>query len=195
MKLGLENRNKTIAGGVLLALAVFLTMRMMRGSSTQPAAAAAPAADAARPARARPRALHGPNLAAARISPLDPTLRLDLLQSSEQTRYEGSGRNIFKPQQEESPEIPKPAGSATKEPASGPPPPPPPPTINLKFYGFASRPGEPKRVFLSQGEDIFIAGEGDIVNRRYKILHIGPNSIEVEDVLNNNRQTIALTQG
>jgi len=195
MKLGLENRNKTIAGVVLLALAVFLTLRMIRGSSAQPAVAAAPAADAARPARARARAFQRPNLAAARISPLDPTLRLDLLKSSEQTRYEGSGRNIFKPQQEEPAEIPKPVGSATKEPASGPPPPPPAPTINLKFYGFASRPGEPKRVFLSQGEDIFIASEGDIVNRRYKILHIGPNSIEVEDVLNNNRQTITMTQG
>jgi len=194
MKLGLENRNKTIAGLVLLALAVFLTLRMMRGSSAQPAAAAAPSADAGRPARPRPRARQGPNLAAARISPLDPTLRLDLLKSSEQTHYEGSGRNIFRPQQEPA-EIPEPVASATKEAASGPPPPPPPPTINLKFYGFASRPGEPKRVFLSQGEDIFIAGEGDIVNRRYKILRIGPNSIEVEDVLNNHRQTITLTQG
>jgi hypothetical protein len=42
---------------------------------------------------------------------------------------------------------------------------------------------------------VFIAAEGDIVNRRYKILHIGTSSIEVEDVLNNNRQSIPLTQG
>ena len=42
---------------------------------------------------------------------------------------------------------------------------------------------------------MFIAGEGDIVDRRYRILHIGPGSVEVEDVLNNNRQTIPLTQG
>jgi hypothetical protein len=33
------------------------------------------------------------------------------------------------------------------------------------------------------------------VNRRYRILHIGTQSVEVEDVLNNNRQTIPLTQG
>jgi hypothetical protein len=65
----------------------------------------------------------------------------------------------------------------------------------LKFFGFASKPGEPKKVFLSTGEDVFIAAEGDIVNRRYKILHIGTSSIEVEDVLNNNRQSIPLTQG
>jgi hypothetical protein len=57
-----------------------------------------------------------------------------------------------------------------------PPPIPPPPPINLKFFGFANRPGETKKVFLSQGEDIFIAGEGDIVDRRYRVLHISANS-------------------
>ena len=77
----------------------------------------------------------------------------------------------------------------------GPPPPPPPPPINLKFYGYASRPGEPKKVFLSQGEDLFIASEGEIVNRRYKVVHIAPMAVEIEDVLNNNRQSIPLTQG
>jgi len=65
----------------------------------------------------------------------------------------------------------------------------------LKFFGFASRPGEPKKIFLSHGEDIFIASEGDIVNRRYRVLHIAPASVDIEDVLNNNRQSIPLTQG
>jgi hypothetical protein len=75
-----------------------------------------------------------------------------------------------------------------------PPPPPPPPPINLKFFGFANKPGEPKKVFLSQGEDVFIAVEGDIVDRRYKVVHIGPASVEIEDVLYNNKQNIPLTQ-
>jgi hypothetical protein len=65
----------------------------------------------------------------------------------------------------------------------------------LKFFGFANKPGEPKKVFLSQGEDVFIAVEGDIVDRRYKVIHIAPTSVEVEDVLYNNRQSIPLTQG
>ena len=76
-----------------------------------------------------------------------------------------------------------------------PPPPPPPPPINLKFFGFASKPGEPKKIFLSQGDDIFIAGEGEIVDRRYKVLRITPTAVEIEDVLNSNRQMIPLTQG
>jgi hypothetical protein len=50
-------------------------------------------------------------------------------------------------------------------------------------------------VFLSKGDDIFIAKEGQIIDRRYKIIKIGPNSIEVEDVLTNNRQTLPLTAG
>jgi hypothetical protein len=64
----------------------------------------------------------------------------------------------------------------------------------LKFYGFASKPGEPKKVFLSQGEDVFIASEGETVDRRYKVLHISPMSVEIEDVLSNNRQMIPLSQ-
>jgi len=95
------------------------------------------------------------------------------------------------------PAKPKPAAPAIKTPPPPPvdPGPPPPPPINLKFFGFANRPGEAKKVFLEQGEDIFVASEGDIVNRRYKVLKIAPTSVEVEDVLNNNRQSIPLTQG
>jgi hypothetical protein len=73
--------------------------------------------------------------------------------------------------------------------------PPPPPPINLKFFGFASKAGEAKRIFLSKGEDVFIAGEGDIVDRRYKVLQIGPTSVTIQDVLTNNTQQIPLTQG
>ncbi len=75
---------------------------------------------------------------------------------------------------------------------TGPPPPPPPPPIPLKFYGFSGNKSGPKQVFLSKGEDIFIAKEGQIIDRRYKIVKIGPNSVDVEDVLTNNRQTLPL---
>jgi hypothetical protein len=50
-------------------------------------------------------------------------------------------------------------------------------------------------VFLSQGEDVFVASEGDIVDRRYRVLRISATSVEIEDILNNNRQSIPLTQG
>lgn len=71
-----------------------------------------------------------------------------------------------------------------------------PPPIPLKFFGFANQPGEPKKVFLSKGEDVFIAGEGEIVDRRYKVVRITPNSVEVQDVVGSGPpQNLPLTQG
>ncbi len=128
------------------------------------------------------------------INTLDPRLRLDLLKTTEDNVYEGRGRNIFRAQMEEIPQ-PKFPGYTDKRPPQPPPGPPPPPPINLKFYGFANKPGEAKRIFLSKGEDVFIAREGEIVDHRYKVLHINLNSVEVEDVLSNNRQSIPLTPG
>jgi hypothetical protein len=125
---------------------------------------------------------------------LDPSLRYDWLRVSEDTKYEGRGRNIFRAQID----MPHPIKNGSTDQVQAPPQPtgpPPPPPINLKFFGFASKPGEPKKIFLSQGEDVFIAGEGEIVDRRYRILRISPMAVEVEDVLNNNRQSIPLTQG
>ena len=129
---------------------------------------------------------------------LDPTLNFELLRQSEEIKYAGNGRNIFVPG---SVPIEKPRGTgATDHPSAPQYTPPvvaPPPPINLKFFGFASKPGEPKRVFLSQGEDVFIAGEGDIVDRRYRVVRItnSPPSVDVEDVLNNHRQSLPLVQG
>jgi len=197
MKLGAENRTKVIAAAALGAIALFTTGRMLWPSSPAPAPAPAQASTPAgvppRPAARRTPGGKPLRMAEAR---LDPTLDLDLLRQSEQMKYAGSGRNIFV------------AGSMPEAHDSGatdkrkhqaevytPPPVPPPPPINLKFFGFASKPGEPKKIFLSQGEDIFVASEGDIVNRRYRILHIAPTSVDIEDVLNNNRQSIPLTQG
>src|SRR5271156_6337016 len=127
---------------------------------------------------------------------LDPTLDLKLLSQSEDIKYAGNGRNIFVAGSLAV--IPKPRGPAgVMDPkvAYVPPPIPGPPPITLKFFGFANRPGETKKVFLVQGEDIFIASEGDIVDRRYRVLHITPTAVDVEDVLNNNRQSLPLTQG
>ena len=187
-----------IAGGLML-LAVVAMIFSFGGSSPAPAPSPAPAVAptaaprAATTARTAPRAKGRSKKPLAGPRSLDPTLRYDWLKASEDTKYEGNGRNIFLAQAE----IPQPIKDvnteAQKDP--GPPPPPPPPPINLKFFGFASKPGEPKKIFLSEGEDIFVAAEGDVVNRHYKVLKIAPSSVEIEDVLNNNRQNIPLTAG
>lgn len=196
MKLGSENRNKLIIAVVLMVVAVALLGQWLFSSGgTSSAASISPSALSV-PAGSTPaRKVNHSNKPVKTERSLDPTLRLDLLTTSEGTKYEGKGRNIFRAEAEVIPQAKFPAikpGPVPPPEAQGPPPPPP---IPLRFYGFASRPGEPKKIFLSQGDDVFIAGEGDIVDRRYKILQISPNSVEVEDVLTNNRQSLPLTQG
>ena len=194
MKLGTEDKKKTaIAAGLVVVAAVSVVLAF-RGSDN-----AAPAASAPRPLStgATSQARSG-NAQTTRktarpmgAQTLDPTLRFDWLKSSEEVTYKGTGRDIFRSQPEEA-AIPKPL-PPDKHPNAVQAPPPPP--IDLKFYGFASRKDGYKRIFLSKGEDIFVAKEGDIVDRRYKIVHIGQNSVDVEDVLTNNRQTLPLLAG
>lgn len=194
MQAGTENKNKVRAAVALGVVALLLVGYEFLGSSSSSSASSPPAAAAPpKPAARRATSKSGKRTVTL-DSRLDPTLDLSTLAATEQMKYSGTGRNIFVATAEP---IPQPRVAVrTDNPAPAPPPgPPPPPPINLKFFGFASKPGEAKRIFLSQGEDVFIAGEGDIVNRRYKVLHIGANSVDIEDVLYNNRQSIPLTQG
>jgi hypothetical protein len=207
MKLGTENRKMVIAAAVLVPLALLLLVRSFAGAPA-PAPAPAISTPTAQPtprravvqaARARG-GTHRVNAPSGALKEtLDPAIRFDLLKNSEARTYEGSGRNIFV-MREEQPVLRQVAKNP--EPVKQPEPvqpapytPPPPPPINLKFYGYANKPGEPKRVFFSQGEDIFVGAEGEVIARRYRIVRIGPNSVEVEDILNNNRQTLPLQQG
>jgi hypothetical protein len=193
VKLGIENRKQVIGLAVLGGIALLMLGRALRPSlpETSPITGST-AATAGRTGVRR--------TASGKIVPLveprlDPTLDLHLLSQSEEIKYTGNGRNIFVAG---SLPIEKPKGTGATDQQTAlhqPPPVPPPPPITLKFFGFANRPGETKRVFLSQGEDVFIAVEGDIVDRRYRILRISPNAVDVEDVINNNRQSLPLTQG
>jgi hypothetical protein len=198
VKVGAENRKKVVAAGVLLFVALLLFARMAlvdSGPSASAPAVTDPAAAAPTVARTGPRRLTPTSKTRNPLAAtLDPRLRLDLLKGAEDVTYSGTGRNIFLSQEEEP--IPKPVQSAKldKQPTQAPQPPPLPP-IDLKFFGFASKPGQPRKVFLAKGEDVFIAGEGDIVDRRYKVVRIGPNSIDIQDVLSNRHESIPITQG
>jgi hypothetical protein len=131
---------------------------------------------------------------------LDPRLRLDLLASAEEVKYQGQGKNIFRASTEQikiDKVIVPPYKGGGQNHAQGPQvyTPPPPPPINLKFFGITNSKGEKPKAFLSQGEDVWIAHEGDVVNRHYRIIRISPRDVEVEDLLNNHRENIPLTQG
>ena len=199
MQLGLENKKQTkwaIVLGVIAVLAVaYEFIPLFMGSSSAPDASA----HAAAPLVPRVSTRTGGKAAKKlHVENLDPTLRLDLLASSEKTLYEGNGRNIFVSQADV--EIPKPGAPGVTDapiaPAYTTPQPPPAPPIPLKFFGFASKSGEPKKIFLSQGEDVFVAGEGEIVDRRYKVIRISPTAVEIQDMVNSGPpQSIPLTQG
>jgi hypothetical protein len=194
LKLGTENRKQLIALAVLGGIAVLMLAYEFWPASTRVARTVAPPPTAAKPAMRRTASGKMVPVAEPR---LDPTLDLKLLSQSEEIKYEGNGRNIFVEGSVAKIEKPKRNGTEQIQQVAlhMPPPVPQPPPITLKFFGFANRPGETKKVFLSQGEDVFIAGEGDIVDRRYRVLRISPTAVDVEDVINNNRQSLPLTQG
>jgi hypothetical protein len=203
VQLGLENKKKATWAAVLGVLAVvafayeFIPMFTESSTPASNPQAAAPSSSA----RVQKRSTTKPGKK-AKPENLDPTLRLDLLAASEKTEYQGNGRNIFVSSAEDV-VIPKPVarpnsdGNAAQTPSIyQTPSPPQAPPIPLKFYGFASSPGEPKRIFLKLGEDVFVAGEGEIVDRRYKVIRISATSVEIQDVVNSGPpQTIPLTQG
>lgn len=202
MELGFENKKKArwaiALGAVAVLVLAYEVIPLITGSSTagSNAQAAAPIAEPPR----TPSHTGGKNAKKVpRVESLDPTLRLDLLAMSEKTEYQGTGRNIFVSQAEDV-KIPQPitavnTDKAPPTPAYVPPVPAAAPPIPLKFYGFASSPGEPKKIFLKLGEDVFVAGEGEIVDRRYKVIHISNTSVEIQDVVNSGPpQNIPLTQ-
>ena len=204
MQLGFENKKQMtwaiVLGVLALIVCAYELIPLIGGSSTPDSSAQAAAPLAPRPSTSKPGAKTSTK--PGRIpggENLDPTLRLDLLATSEKTQYEGAGRNIFVSQREEV-EIPKPVAQANTDPTPPPvyvaPTPQPPPPIPLKFYGFANSPGEPKKVFLKNGDDVFVAGEGEIVDRRYKVIRITATAVEIQDmVYSGPPQQIALTQG
>ncbi len=206
MKLGAENRKEMIVAAVLgVVLVLIVVYQFMPSSST--IAATTPATTAtgplALPTNAT-RPVHHGSAPAKKERPaqsLDPTLQLPLLAATEAIKYEGSGRNIFV-SQAEAVVIPTPGASPVTDKGKKDdaiyhiPPVAPATPIPLKFFGFANRPGEPKKVFLIKGEDTFIAGEGDIVDRRYKVVRITPTSVDIQDVVGSGPpQNIPLTLG
>jgi hypothetical protein len=127
---------------------------------------------------------------------LDPTLRMEAMLVTESLVYAGNGRNIFSansvPVEIPKPVVPVRIKQGPPPPPPPPPGPPPPPPIDLKFFGIASAADGKRQAFLLHGEDVFLAFDGDIVQRRYKVISVSANSILVEDLANNNRQTLPL---
>lgn len=199
--------------GALLLVFVLYAYNSFFGGAPNPAATAAPVAtkpgssatetETAVVPAGNARAGQGtvPGIAAKRMastsSSLDPTLDESAMLRTESLVYSGTGRNIFSTISAPAMEIPKNVPKARPGvvlpvmPAMpvGPPPPPP---INIKYFGTAVRLNGRRQAFLLQGEDVYLASEGDIVARKYRIVSIGAMNIQVEDLVYKDTQTIPL---
>jgi hypothetical protein len=138
---------------------------------------------------------------------IDPKLRLDLLAKVQSVEVAPAVRNLFQFGAVAVPVLPAGAGMKNGKIIPGPKlplaagggfsagDPPPPPPIPLKYYGYtAKRADGAKRAFFLDGEDIFVAAEGDLIKKRYKVVHIGTNSVEVEDTQFNHKQPLPLAE-
>jgi hypothetical protein len=139
-------------------------------------------------------------------STIDPRLRLDLLAKVQAVELAPAERNLFQfgaaapvvPVVDPGKIIPKTQAQIQAEQARlnpGPPAPPPPPSITLKYYGYtAQRADGHKRAFFLDGDDIFVAAEGELIKKRYKVVRIGVTSVEVEDTQFNHTQMLPLAE-
>jgi hypothetical protein len=191
VKIGAENKKQLRWMIVLLALALLVGIYNFVDFGTSSAASPSPASST-QVTQTTKKSTSSTQLA---DNTLDPRLHWLELTASQSIKYQTGGRNIFRME-----EIPiPPADTSVRKGPMGPDlpptptPTPPPPPIPLKFYGFASKSNEPKRIFLADEGEVFVARQGDIVERKYKIVQINNTSVIIEDVLNSNRQTIQLT--
>jgi hypothetical protein len=136
----------------------------------------------------------------SKFEPLDvqePRLHTELLDRIRKLEYSGTHRNIFVA----APPPPEPgAVQLAPKPAErfvGPlsPPPPPPLQIPAEFFGYATRSASGKRVaFFTSGDDVLVVPEGDSFLGRFRLIHIGNDSADVEEIATGRHATVQLVQ-
>jgi hypothetical protein len=142
------------------------------------------------------------------VASIDPSVRRDAILKLRNAPMEGGARSVFDFGSAPAPKVdpikpgpivagrgpgPTPPPEPPKQ--TGPPPAPAPPPIPLKFYGYVNTSrGGSKRAFFLDGDDIFVAGENDVIRNRYKVIRIGVNSAVVEDTTDKHQQTLPLVE-
>jgi hypothetical protein len=133
------------------------------------------------------------------LSVQEPQLRLDLLDKLSKEEYAGSHRNIFSavPPPPEPTVIEKKRQEEAKY--SGDPFPQkeiiPPLEVPAEFFGFASMPNSGRKVaFFKNGDDVMVVAEGDTLMNRFRLLHMGTDSADVEEISTGRKAKVPLVQ-
>ena len=125
----------------------------------------------------------------------NPALRMDILQRFLNLEYKGVHRNIFSATLPPPPHAAKTA-AGERRPAAVPAGPPP-LTVDAKYFGYVSDAhGSHRRAFFATGnnEDVFIAGEGDTLLGRFRVVKLTDTTADVEEVSSGRRATLTLEQ-
>jgi hypothetical protein len=126
----------------------------------------------------------------------NPELQRAKLEASRKTEYKSSGRDLFSEVALPPPEL---ARASTSQVPTGPvvAPPPPPPALpaNVRFFGYGTIPnGTARRAFLTDGEDIFIVGEGDTLLGKFRVVKIGNANLDFEEIATGRRGSTTLSE-
>lgn len=125
----------------------------------------------------------------------NPELQRNKLDGSRKTEYKGTGRDLFSELAPPPLEVAKPVQpQGPVGPVTPAPPPPPALPANLKFFGYGTIPnGTARRAFLSDGDQVYIVGEGDTLLGRFRVVKIGNANLDFEEIPSGRRGTTVLS--
>jgi hypothetical protein len=127
----------------------------------------------------------------------NPQLHRDKMEAAQKTEYHSLGRNPFSeiappPEREKIKTV-----ETHQRVGPIPPPPPEPPKLppNMKFFGYGTIPnGTLRRAFLSDGDEVYIVGEGDTLLGRFRIVKINNANLEFEEIATGLHNTVTLQE-
>jgi hypothetical protein len=132
------------------------------------------------------------------LSVREPQLRLDELVKLQKSGYNGSHRNIFVATLPP----PEPTPAAMSAAANGRHPiytvpmrePDPPLTVPVQFFGYAFSRSGGRVAFFTAGEDVLVVPEGDTFLNRFRVVKIGTDSVDVDEVSSGKRARLPMLQ-